>query len=75
MHQQQTPFENTVGKEEIVHHEQFILFPQCFLLSQKIVSQFVKIFDIVSLFAAELLELKIGMRGKKVISLPNYIYL
>ena len=22
--------ENTVGKEEIAHHEQFLLFPQCF---------------------------------------------
>ena len=24
-------FENTVGKEEIVRNEQFLLFPQCFL--------------------------------------------
>ena len=24
-------FENTVGKEEIAHNEQFLLFPQCFL--------------------------------------------
>ena len=23
--------ENTVGKGEIAHHEQFLLFPQCFL--------------------------------------------
>ena len=23
--------ENTVGKREIAHHEQFFLFPQCFL--------------------------------------------
>ena len=23
-------FENTVGKEEIAHNEQFLLFPQCF---------------------------------------------
>ena len=25
-------FENTVGKEEIARNEQFLLFPQCFLL-------------------------------------------
>ena len=25
------PFENTVGKGEIAHNEQFLLFPQCFL--------------------------------------------
>ena len=25
------PFGNTVGKEEIVRNEQFLLFPQCFL--------------------------------------------
>ena len=24
-------FENTVGKEEIAHNEQYLLFPQCFL--------------------------------------------
>ena len=24
------PFENTVGKEEIAHNKQFLLFPQCF---------------------------------------------
>ena len=28
--------ENTVGKGEIAHYEQFLLFPQCF---QKLVSQ------------------------------------
>ena len=25
------PFENTVGKGEIAHNEQFLLFPRCFL--------------------------------------------
>ena len=25
------PFENTVGKGEIIRNEQFLLFPQCFL--------------------------------------------
>ena len=24
------PFQNTVGKGEIAHNEQFLLFPQCF---------------------------------------------
>ena len=36
MHQQQTTFENIVRKEEIARNEQFLLFPQCFLLNQKI---------------------------------------
>ena len=54
MHRQQIAFENKVGKEEIARNEQFLLFPQCFLLNQKIVSPFVNIFDIISLFAAEL---------------------
>ena len=30
-------FENIIGKEEIAQNEQFLLFPQCFLLSQIIV--------------------------------------
>ena len=62
MHQQQTAFENTVVKEEIARNEQFLLFPQCFLLNQKIVSPFVNIFDIIYLFAAELEEP--GLSGK-----------
>ena len=61
MHQQQTAFENIVGKEKIACNEHFLLFPQCFLLNQKIVSPFVKIFDIISLFAAELEEPKIAI--------------
>ena len=56
-----TAFENIVGKEEIARNEQFLLFPQCFLLDQKIVSPFVNILDIISLFATELEESKIGM--------------
>ena len=59
MHQQQTAFENIVGKEEVAHSEQFLLFPQCFLLNQKIASPFVNFFDVISLFAAELEEPKI----------------
>ena len=49
-HRQQTAFENIVGKEEIARYEQFLLFPQCFLLNQKIASPFVNIYDIISLF-------------------------
>ena len=33
----QTAFENIVEKEEIARNEQFLLFPQCFLLNQIIV--------------------------------------
>ena len=64
MHHQQTALENIVLKEEIARHEQFLLFPQCFLFNQKIVSPFVHIFYIISLFAAELEEPKIDMSGK-----------
>ena len=64
MHQQKTAFENTLGKEEIACNEQFFLFQQCFLLNQEIVSPFVNIFDIISLFATKLEEAKIGIRGK-----------
>ena len=54
-----------MGKEEIARNEQFLLFPQCFLLNQKIVSHpFVNIFDIISLFAAELEKRKIGISSK-----------
>ena len=56
-----TAFENIVEKEEIARNKQFLLFPQCFLLYQKIVSPFVNIFDFISFFAAELEEPKIGM--------------
>ena len=61
MHQQQTAFENIVGKEEIARNEQFLLFPQCFLLNQNIVSPSVNIFEIISLFAVELEEPGIDM--------------
>ena len=53
MHQQQTAFENIVGKEEIARNEQFLLVRQCFLLNQKKVSPIVDIFDAISVFAAE----------------------
>ena len=61
MHHQQTALKNIVGKEEIVHNEQFLLFPQCFLLNQKVVSPFINIHNIISLFAPKLEEPKIGM--------------
>ena len=64
MDQQQTAFENIVGKEEIARNEQFLLFQQCFLRNQKIVSPFVNIFVIISLFAAEVEDPKIGLSGK-----------
>ena len=60
-HQQQTAFENIVGKEEIARNEQFLLFPQCFLINQFVVPPFVHIFDIIVLFAAELEEPKISI--------------
>ena len=39
-----TTFENIVGKGEIARYEQFLLFQQCFLLSQITVSPFVNNF-------------------------------
>ena len=53
-----------MGKGEIACNEQFLLFPQCFLLNQIIVSRVIHIFDIIFLFAAELEEPKIGISGK-----------
>ena len=61
MHQQQTASINIVGKEAIVPNEQFLLFPQCFLLNQKILSPEVHISHITSLFAAEMEDTKIGI--------------
>ena len=64
-HQQQTASENIVEKGEIARNEQFLHVPQCFLLSQIIVSPFVRIFEIIS---AELEEPKIGISGKGLIN-------
>ena len=55
-----------MGKGEIARNEQFLLFPQCFLLNQIIVSSFVHIFDIIFSFAAELEEPKSGISGKEL---------
>ena len=68
MHQQQVVFGNIVGKGEIAHNEQFLFFPQSFLLNQMTVSPFVHFFDIISLFAFELEEPKIGISGKGLIT-------
>ena len=59
-----------MGKEEIACIKQFLLVPQCFLFNQVIVSLFVLIFDIVSLFAAEMEEHKIGISGNDL-TRPN----
>ena len=67
MHEQQTAFENIMGKGEIAHNEQLLLFPQCFLLNRIVVSTFVHIFDIISLFAAELEDPKTSISGKRLI--------
>ena len=53
-----------MGKGEISRNEQFLLFTECFLLQQIIVSPFDYIFAIISLFAAELQEPKIGISVK-----------
>ena len=64
MNQQQTAFENIVEKGGIALNKLFFLFPQCFQLNQITVSPFVHISDIISLFAIELEEPKIGLSGK-----------
>ena len=70
-HQQQTAFENIVEKGEIARNKQFLCFPQCFQLNQRIVSLFVYVFDIKSLFANEVEEPNIGISGKGL-SNPEY---
>ena len=64
MYQQDTAFENIVGKEEIARNEQFLLFPQCFLLNQIIVYPLFHIFDIISLLATKLKESIVGISDK-----------
>ena len=61
-----------MGKEEIARHEQFFLFPQCFLVNHIIVSPLVHIFDTISLFAAELKSLKLTYEVK-VTYLPHRV--
>ena len=64
MHQQQTAFENNLGKREIAHNEPFLFFPQCFQLSMITASPLVHNSDIISLFAVQLEKPKIGISGK-----------
>ena len=66
----QIAFEN-VGKEEIAHKEQFLHFPQCFLLISDNCAPFVHIFDTISLFAGEFEEPKIGKSAKGLTTLRN----
>ena len=74
MHQQQTAFANILGKGEIARNRQFLLFPLCFLLNQIIVCPFVHIFDIISLFAAEMEKCKISISGEGLILKPKASY-
>ena len=74
MHQHRTAFENIVGKGEIARNEQFLLFPQCFLLNQIIVSPFVHISDIIALLAAELEKPKFGISGKGLSIISHWIF-
>ena len=60
MHQQQTAFENILGNGEIARDMQFLLFPQCFLLNQIIVSQFVHIFELQLSLLLNLQSLKLA---------------
>ena len=53
-----------MGKGEIAHKEQFLLFPPRFLFKQTNVSAFLHISAIISLFAAELEEPRIALWGK-----------
>ena len=50
-----------MGKREIARNEQFLLFQQCFLLKHLTVSPFVRIFAVISLFAAEMEEPEIDI--------------
>ena len=53
-----------MGKEEIARNEQFLLFSTMFSTQSETLSPFVNIYDIISNFAAELEEPKIGIWGK-----------
>ena len=63
-HEEQRAFENIAGKGEIACNEQFLLFPQCFLLYEISVSPFIHIFEFIFLFVAELEESKFAYQVK-----------
>ena len=71
-HLQQTALENIVGKEEIARNEQFLLFPQCFLLNQIIVSPFVHIFDIISFLLLKWKNPKLAYEVKGYLDIMYY---
>ena len=61
-HQQQTTFENIVGKKQTARNEHFFfLFPAMFSIKSDNCTLFVHIFDIIFLFADELEEPKVGI--------------
>ena len=64
-----------MGKGEIACNEQFLLLPQCFLLNQITVFPFVHIFDIISLFAAELEKPNIGISGQGLSSFGRLFFI
>ena len=68
MHRKQTAFKNIVGKGEIADNEQFLLFPQCLHLNQVTVCPFVHIVNMISLFAIQVEEPKIGISGKELMN-------
>ena len=59
-------------KEKFAHNEQFLLFPQCFLLNWITVSPFVHIFDIITFFATEFKKPKISLTGKGFPKNPTF---
>ena len=63
-HQQQTTFENIVGKGVIARRSNFSFSHNVFKPNQIIVSPFVHIFDIIFLFGAKFEKPKIGTSGK-----------
>ena len=76
-HQQQTVFENVVGNEEIARNEQFLLFPQCFVLNKIIVPHLSIFLTSYFYLLLNMEEPKIGISGKglnancNIISVPS----
>ena len=66
-------FENTAGKEEIAHNEQFFLFQQCFLPVSKNVLPFPPNLKLSSENSFRLEESKICRLGKELNSKFNII--
>ena len=64
MHQLQTTLENVVGKGEIARNKQFLLFTQCFLLIQIIVSPLIHILYLYLLLNWKSLKLAYQLKGQ-----------